>query len=129
MVVATSLRPLDLGTAVGAAEALAGGRGVLTMDDTATGRRFAHRDDALSPMDSIFRSLLAAAFLERIDAGTYNLARAIRLAKANILGNSPVSEKHVGSTETVEGIDKAAVIYFGNTAVNLLLSAIDGLAG
>lgn len=121
--------PLDLKAAVVAAEKRTGGRIGLTVHDTATGRRFAWRGDARFPMASTFKALLAAAILERIDAGKDRLDRAVAVAKADMVGNSPLSAKHVGGTATVGELAEAMVIYSDNTATNLLLPAVGGPAG
>jgi beta-lactamase class A len=121
--------PLDLAAAVKAAERGTGGRIGLAVHDTATGRRFAWRGDERFPMASTFKALLAAAILERVDAGKDRLDRAIPIARRDIVGNSPVSEKHVGGTATVAELAEATVIYSDNTAANLLLPAVGGPAG
>ena len=121
--------PLDLTAAVNAAETTTGGRVGLSVHDTATGRRFSHRGTELFPMASTFKALLAAAVLERVDAGTESLARAIPVAAGDIVSNSPVSAKHVGGTATVGELAEATVIYSDNTAANLLLPAVGGPAG
>lgn len=121
--------PLDLQAAVLAAEKVAGGRIGLAVHDTATGRRFSHRGAELFPMASTFKMLLAAAMLHRIDRGQDSLARAIPVKRADIVSNSPVSEKHIGATASVGTLCEATIIYSDNTAANLLLPAVGGPAG
>ncbi len=121
--------PLDLQAAVLAAEKVTGGRIGLAVHDTATGRRFSHRGAELFPMASTFKMLLAAAMLHRIDRGQDSLARAIPVKRADIVSNSPVSEKHIGATASVGTLCEATIIYSDNTAANLLLPAVGGPAG
>jgi beta-lactamase class A len=120
---------LALDAAVTAAEATTGGRVGLAVVDTATGRRFSHRGGERFPMASTFKMLLVAAILERVDRGQERLDRPITVAAADILGNSPVSQKHVGGTATVAELGEATIIYSDNTAANLLLPAVGGPAG
>lgn len=120
---------LDLAAAVLAAERTTGGRIGLAVHDTASGRRFSHRGGERFPMASTFKALLVAAILERIDQGADRLDRAIPVRKAEILANSPVSERHVGTTATVAQLCAATIIYSDNTAANLLLPAVGGPAG
>ena len=120
---------LRLDAAVRAAEAATGGRVGLTVHDTATGRRFSYRGGERFPMASTFKALLAGAILQRVDRGADSLDRAIPIAAADIVSNSPVSLRHVGSTATVGELAEATVIYSDNTAANLLLPAVGGPAG
>jgi beta-lactamase class A len=126
---ARSPAPLALDAAVLAAEKASGGRVGLAVHDTATGRRFSHRGGELFPMASTFKMLLAAAILARVDAGKDSLSRMIPVAKSDILGNSPFSEKHVGGSASVGGLTEATMIYSDNTAANLLLPAVGGPSG
>ena len=120
--------PAPIAAAVRVAEALTGGRVGLAVD-AGDGRIFNHRGSERFPMASTFKMLLAAAILERVDRGFDRLDRAIPVAAADILGNSPVSERHVGGTATVVALAEATMIYSDNTAANLLLPAIGGPAG
>ncbi len=121
--------PLGLAASVLAAEHATGGRIGLAVHDTATGRRFSHRGAELFPMASTFKMLLAAAILHRVDQGQDSLERAIPVKRADIVSNSPVSEKHIGTTASVGTLCEATIIYSDNTAANLLLPALGGPAG
>ena len=116
-----------LAAAIEAAEASIGGR--IGFAVAGAGLRFSHRGDERFPMASTFKMLLVAAILERIDRRTERLDRAIPVQPTDILGNSPVSEKHIGSTATVAQLCEAAIIYSDNTAANLLLPVVGGPAG
>jgi beta-lactamase class A len=126
---AQSPTPLDLGAAVRVAEKATGGRVGLAVIDTATGRRFSHRGGERFPMASTFKMLLVAALLEKVDKRQDRLDRAIPVTAGELLGNSPVSQKHVGGTATVGELAEATIIYSDNTAANLLLPAVGGPAG
>lgn len=120
---------LDLEAVVRSTEKRTGGRIGLAVHDTATGRQFAWRGDELFPMASSFKALLVAAILERVDSGNDSLDRAIPVAKADMINNSPVSRKHIGGTVTVAELCEATIIYSDNTAANLLLPAVGGPPG
>lgn len=121
--------PLNLAAAVAAAEKATGGRVGLAVHDTATGRRFSHRGNERFPMASTFKSLLVAAVLARVDAGTERLDRAVPVRQADILPVSPVSKRHVGGSATVAELCEGTIIYSDNTAANLLLPSVGGPAG
>lgn len=122
-----------LSDAVAAAEAATGGRvgfAVAQAGDRLLPRvHYSHRGDELFPMASTFKMLLAAAVLDAVDAGKEQLDRPVPIKAGDILGNSPVSQKHVGGTATIAELAEATMIYSDNTAANLLLPAVGGPAG
>ncbi len=120
---------LDLTAAIKAAETLSGGRVGLCVNDLATGRNFAWRGDERFPMASTFKLPLVAAVLQRIEAGQDRLDRAIPVKAQDILGNSPISARHVGGTATVAQLAEGTITHSDNTAANLLLPSIGGPAG
>lgn len=113
-----------------AIEARLGGRvGVLALD-TASGRRLARRADERFPMCSVFKWLLAAAVLARVDRGHERLERKIAYGKADLVGVSPVTEAHLGEGALSVGeLCAAAVTRSDNGAANLLLASLGGPAG
>ena len=122
-------RRFDLDAANRAAEKASGGRVGLAVHDTATGRRYSHRGDERFPMASTFKALLAAAVLERIDAGQERLERALPVGKADIVGHSPFAEPRVGASATVAELSEATITLSDNAAANLLLPLVGGPAG
>lgn len=123
----------QIAAAVRVAEARSGGRVGLAVDAAGVppraGLAYSHRGNERFPMASTFKMLLAAAILERVDRGLDRLDRAVPVAAADILPNSPVSQRHVGGSATVAELAEATMIYSDNTAANLLLPAIGGPAG
>lgn len=97
--------------------------------DVASGEKNGHRADERFAMCSTFKMLLAAAVLQRVDAGAESLDRTIAIPLTGILSNSPVTQERAGSTMTVRGLSAAIVTRSDNTAANLLLNTIDGPEG
>ncbi|WP_019634171.1 class A beta-lactamase [Actinomadura atramentaria] len=98
--------------------------------DTGTGRVLGHRSDELFPVLSTSKAMTAAAVLRkarRSDPGL--LDRVVRYTRGDLVANSPVTEKHVGTGMTVADLCAAAITVSDNTAGNLLLRQIGGPAG
>jgi beta-lactamase class A len=110
-------------------EKTSGGRlGVAVLDldsDELTGWRSAER----FPMCSTFKAFLAAAVLQRVDAGQESLERRIAVPAKPLLVNSPVTDRHAGGEITVRALCDAVVTRSDNTGANLLLDTIGGPAG
>lgn len=119
----------ELAQAVLAAEKASGGRLGLSVIDTGSGARFAHRGGERFAMCSTFKLLLVTAVLCRVDMGHENLSRRVAVLKADILGNSPFSESRIASTASLAELAEATITLSDNTAANLLLPAIGGPAG
>jgi len=97
--------------------------------DTANQTRAQYRADERFPMCSTFKLLAVAAVLQRADQGKERLDRLVRYAASDLVTYSPVTEKHVETGMSIEGLCAAAVTLSDNTAGNLLLGAIGGPAG
>jgi beta-lactamase class A len=110
-------------------ERTSGGRLGLAVLDSASGRRFEWRGDALFPMCSTFKLLLAAAVLERADRGRESLARVVPIAKSDLLDNSPFGRSRIGHGATLGELCEAIIVDSDNAGANLLLSAIGGPPG
>jgi beta-lactamase class A len=80
-------------------------------------------------MCSTFKMLLAAAVLERVDAGKESLARRIPIPATGLLPHSPATQEHAGGSMPILDLCAAIVTLSDNTAANLLLASIDGPAG
>ncbi|MEU3842309.1 class A beta-lactamase [Streptomyces sp. NPDC028635] len=93
-----------------------------------TGQFVAHRADEPFAMCSTFKTLAAAAVL-RDHGHCAPLDRVIAYPAADLLPNSPVTEKHVATGMRVDGLCAAAIRYSDNAAGNLLLRQIGGPAG
>jgi len=104
-----------------------GGRLGVAILDTGRRRRESYRDDERFLMCSTFKLLLAAAVLQRVDAGKETLDRRIVFGKDVLLDYAPTTKQHVGPPGmTVSGLCEAAITLSDNTAANLLLKEIGG---
>jgi len=111
-------------------ERKSGGRLGVALLDTATGARAGHRAGERFPMCSTHKMISAAAILARVDAGKEHLDRVVHIRKEDLVGYSPVTEKHIGGAGmTVSELCEAAVTMSDNGAANLLLASIGGPAG
>ena len=86
---------------LGELEKSSGGRLGVAALDTATGKRFEHRADERFAMCSTFKFLAAAAVLSRVDHGDEKLDRRVTYSSADLVANSPITERHVGDGMTV----------------------------
>jgi beta-lactamase class A len=104
-----------------------GGRLGVAAHHLVTGRALLYRADERFPMCSTFKFPLAAAVLERVDAGHEKLSRRISYGKIDLLQYAPVTRAHVSQGfMTVGELCAAAIEYSDNTAANLLLREIGG---
>ncbi|WP_313642575.1 class A beta-lactamase [Stenotrophomonas sp.] len=112
-----------------ALEQRSGGRLGVCLWNPATGERHGHRMDERFPMCSTVKLPLAAAILQRAEAGQLSLDQRVPVQPGDILQNSPFSERHVGKDMTVRDLCRATMIVSDNTAANLLLPLLGGPAG
>ena len=92
--------------------------------DTGTGRVVEHRADERFPFCSTFKALQAAALLARTEPA--ELDRRLTYTSADLVPNSPVSEKHVAEGMTLRQVMDAAIRYSDNTASNLMFTELGG---
>ncbi|WP_406406408.1 class A beta-lactamase [Streptomyces halstedii] len=95
--------------------------------DTGTGREVTHHADERFAYASTFKALAAGAVLR-----TYKVSgmdRVITYSQDDLVPNSPVTEKHVGTGMTLDALCDAAVRHSDNTAANLLLDRLGGPKG
>ncbi|GHG06701.1 MULTISPECIES: class A beta-lactamase [Streptomyces] len=95
--------------------------------DTGTGATVVHRADERFALCSTFKTLAAAAVLDRRPGA--RLDERIPYGTADLVPYSPVTEKHTGEGMTLRQLCDAAVRYSDNTAANLLLRDIGGPRG
>lgn len=112
-----------------ALEKLSGGRLGVCLWHPASGARYGHRMDERFPMCSTFKFLLAAAILRRADLGQLSLDQRVVVRESDILGNSSLTERHVGKDMTVRDLCRATMIVSDNAAANLLLPLVGEPAG
>ncbi len=106
-----------------------GGRLGVVAIDLGSGRTVEHRADERFPICSTFKTLLAASILSRTGGEQSALDRTIRYGAADLLEHAPVTRTNVGRGEmTVGELCEAAVTVSDNTAANLLLADLGGLA-
>ncbi|MET7707465.1 class A beta-lactamase [Micromonospora sp. NPDC005413] len=92
--------------------------------DTGTGRRVEYRADERFAYASTYKALAAAEVLdETTDA---ELDRVVRYSAADLVSNSPITEKHVAEGMSLRALADAAVRFSDNTAGNLLLKHLGG---
>ncbi|MET9494397.1 class A beta-lactamase [Streptomyces sp. NPDC006552] len=94
--------------------------------DTGTGREVAWNDTRRFSYNSTVKSFLAAAVLKKYGD---DMGRVLRYDRADLIANSPVSERHVATGMSLRALCDAAVRYSDNTAANTLLREIGGPAG
>ena len=81
-------------------------------------------------MCSTFKSLLAAAVLRRVDAGTLALDDRLPLRPQDMIAHAPVTSLHLAEgSMSVRDLCAAAVMVSDNPAANILLRVVDGPSG
>src|SRR5260370_366384 len=110
-----------LPAALAALEKANPGRLGVAVFDTGSGERSGYRAQERFAMCSTFKMLLAAAVLERADAGREHLGRTIAVPAKPLIGNSPLTEEHAGGEMTVSALCHAILTRSDNTAANPLL--------
>ncbi|TPG51826.1 class A beta-lactamase [Roseomonas nepalensis] len=116
--------------AVRAAEREAGGRLGVAVLDTGTGARAAWRGGERFPVASTFKLLLAAAVLQRVEAGREGLDRRVPIAAADLVDHAPVTGRRVGPEGmSVRELLEATMVWSDNPAANLLLPSVGGPEG
>ncbi|MFD7618738.1 class A beta-lactamase [Streptomyces sp. NPDC059802] len=95
--------------------------------DTGTGREVAYKDGERFAYASTFKALAAGAVLRKYSVG--GLDEVVTYSRDDLVSNSPVSEKHVGTGMSLGALCDAAVRFSDNTAANLLLDRLGGPRG
>jgi beta-lactamase class A len=122
-------RLANLSASLARLEKTCGGRLGVAVLDTSSGERTGHRADERFAMCSTFKMLLAAAVLQRADAGREHLDRAVSIPAKPLVFNSPLTEEHAGAEMTVSALCHASITRSDNTAANLLLTTLGGPDG
>ena len=105
------------------------GRLGVSVLDTGSGRRWAHRGGERFPMCSTFKVLACGAVLSRVDAGQEDLGRHVRFTPADVVTYSPVTGSRAGGDGmTLAELCEAAMTQSDNTAGNLILASLGGPA-
>ncbi|TDV50935.1 beta-lactamase class A [Actinophytocola oryzae] len=120
-------RPTRASVDFGDLEATFGARLGVYAVDTGSGRVVEHRADERFAFCSTFKALASGALLARIPAA--DLERRVVYTSAELVANSPVSEKHVGDGMTLRELMDAAIRFSDNTAANLIFGELGGPGG
>lgn len=114
-----------------ALEEQTGGRLGVALVDASGNLVAGHRADERFALCSTFKLALAAAVLERVDAGEMALADEVPFGRDDLVFYSPVVEERLGEGRgmTVEEMAVAIVQVSDNAAANLLLGEIGGPDG
>ncbi|MYT73611.1 MULTISPECIES: class A beta-lactamase [unclassified Streptomyces] len=92
--------------------------------DTGNGREVTWNDKRRFSYNSTVKSFLAAAVLKK--NGSDGMDRVLHYDRADVIANSPVSEKHVDTGMSLRALCDAAVRYSDNTAANVLFKDMGG---
>ncbi|MFD8568838.1 class A beta-lactamase [Streptomyces sp. NPDC059639] len=92
--------------------------------DTGSGREVTWNDKRRFSYNSTVKSFLAGAVLKK-NAGD-GMDRVLHYDRADLVENSPVSEKHVDTGMSLRALCDAAIRYSDNTAANVLFEDIGG---
>lgn len=95
--------------------------------DTGSGRSITHRPDERFAYASTCKALLAAVMLDK--HSLRQLDRLVRYDRDDLVGHSPITEKHLATGLTLRELCDAAVRYSDNGAANLLFHELDGPKG
>ncbi|WTY39831.1 class A beta-lactamase [Nocardia salmonicida] len=106
-----------------------GARLGLSVVDTASGATVDYREGERFPMASTFKGLACGALLQAHPLSTGYFDQVIRYTAADIVVNSPETEKHVDTGMTVTALCDAAITQSDNTAGNMLLRLLGGPEG
>lgn len=108
-------------------EQASGARIGVAVQDTGSGARAGHREAERFPMCSTFKFLAAAAILSRVDQRKEDLERRIVIRSADLVANSPLTEKRIGGAGmTLAELCEAAITRSDNTAGNMMLKSLGG---
>lgn len=95
--------------------------------DTGSNTELAWRADERFAYASTHKALSAGALLEKV--GAAGLTEAVAIEAGDLVSYSPVTELHVGGTQTLGELAAASVQFSDNTAANLVMEQIAGPAG
>jgi beta-lactamase class A len=118
----------DASAELASIEARSKGRLGVTVLNTATGARLAHRGGERFPMLSTFKAAAAACVLSRVDRGTERLDRVVPYDAKDLVDYSPTTKARLGAGMTMADICEAAITLSDNTAGNLMLASFGGPA-
>lgn len=89
----------------------------MVADDSESGNLFACKEHERFPLTSAFKPLACTALLHQVDSGKISLRQTVMADKNKLVDYSPVTQKYVGQTITLEKLCEVAVSMSDNTAV------------
>jgi len=95
--------------------------------DLETGQRWEYHADQLFAMSSTFKTLACAALLQRVDEGSEQLERRVKISASDVVTYSPVTEAYADNREiSLFELCEATMTTSDNTAANMILQAMGG---
>lgn len=98
----------------------------VTVLDTANREYWDYNGDERFPLTSTFKTIACAKLLRDSEQGKNNLNSTVEVKKAEIVTYSPVVEKYVGQTITLDDACSATMATSDNTAANIIIRAVGG---
>ncbi|WP_174847621.1 class A beta-lactamase BlaA [Yersinia artesiana] len=109
-------------------EQSAHGRLGIAMINTANGSKILYRGSQRFPFCSTFKFMLAAAVLGQSQSQPNLLNKHINYHESDLLSYAPITRKNLAHGMTVSELCAATIQYSDNTAANLLIKELGGLA-
>ncbi|HEI6895497.1 TPA: class A beta-lactamase BlaA [Yersinia enterocolitica] len=120
--------PGSLDKQLAALEHSANGRLGIAMINTGNGTKILYRGARRFPFCSTFKFMLAAAVLGQSQSQPNLLNKHINYHESDLLSYAPITRKNLAHGRTVSELCAATIQYSDNTAANLLLKELGGLA-
>ncbi|CNC32013.1 beta-lactamase [Yersinia frederiksenii] len=117
-----------LGNQLAELERNSNGRLGVTMINTANGRKIQYRGTQRFPFCSTFKFMLAAAVLGKSQTQPGLLDKHIKYHESDLLSYAPITRKNLAHGMTVSQLCAATMQYSDNTAANLLIKELGGVA-
>ncbi|WP_400263908.1 class A beta-lactamase [Staphylococcus nepalensis] len=95
--------------------------------NTTNGKHIQHRSDERFAFASTYKAIASGILLQNTATSTLN--KKIDIKKDDIVANSPVTEKYVGSQMTLKALIQASMLQSDNTANNKIINEIGGIKG
>ena len=125
---ATTAPTADLDRQLAALEQQHQGRLGVALYRPADGLRYGYRANERFPFASTFKALLAAAVLQRSEFAPHWLQQRVHYSAQDLLSYAPITRQHLVTGLSREALARAVVQYSDNTAANLLLGELGGVA-
>ncbi|MGE4799795.1 class A beta-lactamase [Yersinia hibernica] len=120
--------PTTVGKQLAELERTANGRLGIAMINTANDHKIQYRGTQRFPFCSTFKFMLAAAVLGQSQSQPNLLDKHIHYHESDLLSYAPITRKNLAHGMTVSQLCAATVQYSDNTAANLLIKELGGLA-